>query len=257
MDAENWVNLFYFIAGLGIGLFQIWQSGRYREMDQQSRYQNIDNNIGEIRTQLAIISGVTSKLIDIDKAVGIIGASSGSREEWMRTMIEKQAFSDKATQMQQTVSSEMAQIAAEELGSASVTQEQLDAMEKRFGETLMGFYEEIKQMQNNQRTLPMMSENINKSRLGSRDGFNVKRAIIKELVRSFINSGNIQASHEVPALFAQYGIYELTTNEIQKAINSFKLSEPLGEKVNIFIDGDNDKLFIRLINKDLQAKMDS
>ena len=84
------LNIVFFAVGFILGLVQLWQAQKYYLADQQSKVNQINDAITRIAQRLAVIEGVTNRLIDIDRAISILGATSDSFQNRLFGIVEQQ-----------------------------------------------------------------------------------------------------------------------------------------------------------------------
>jgi hypothetical protein len=131
------INIIFFALGTGLGLFQVWQSNNHRALDQKSKFESIDRNIGDIQTKLAIIEGVTSRLVDMDKTIATLGTTSTLFQDRMFGIVERQI---KPAQQIISATTEASQQAKDEINnlitqglsqSGAITEEKIGILEEK------------------------------------------------------------------------------------------------------------------------------
>ena len=147
------MNIVFFGLGTALGFFQIWQANNHRAKDQESKFVNIDKNISDIQKKLAIIEGVTSRLVDMDKNITVLGATSSIFQDRMFGLVEKQVKPAEqvlqATNLaSEKMNDEIKAIIDQTLASSSdIAKESIDLLEKKINSSIDEFNNKISDIQ--------------------------------------------------------------------------------------------------------------
>lgn len=84
------LNILFFAIGFVIGLAQLWQAQRFYLADQRNKFEQISGAVTQIAQRLAVIEGVTNRLVEIDRTLSNIGVTSTSLHDRLFGIVERQ-----------------------------------------------------------------------------------------------------------------------------------------------------------------------
>lgn len=135
---EQVINIIFFAIGFILGLVQLWQAQKYFLADQQNKVDQINQSITKISERLAVIEGTNLRLVDIDRTLTSIGATSNSLQDRLLGMVEKQfTKSERTEQVKADALDEIrGEIIKEFESSGVVTVDKLTNLEERINKVL-------------------------------------------------------------------------------------------------------------------------
>jgi DNA-binding winged helix-turn-helix (wHTH) protein len=177
------MNIVFFAVGFVIGLIQLWQAQKYYLAEQQAKFEQINSAISQIAQRLAVIEGVTNRLIDIDRTLTALGATSNSFQERLFGIVEQRFIVGEQTgQAAVEASDQIKELVVQELTNSSVvTTESMARLEEKIDRVVSDLSKQVVNLA--QATTPSVisteSIQLGQSDVQGQQAVNERQAIIQ------------------------------------------------------------------------------